>query len=231
VVWDRSSNRRGGRSDSTRPASVGPIGNQNNGTVDAKPASRWIEWLTWKKRTCFEAAGSTLSVDVKAGKLDAIVSVLLHEATHVIDFCLGITPALGAGNPFAGGAPATAFTEGIWSERTTHSPRCRDPLLERVKFRAGGQALAIDRAESVDASLRRTPFVSLHGRSNWHDDLAEYVTLYRLTEVLDQPYRIVICKEGKEVNADEPMKSDIVRGRAGQMKRFDEDGRQGGSDK
>jgi hypothetical protein len=41
----------------------------------------------------------------------------------------------------------------------------------------------------------------------------------------------VICKEGKEVNADELMKSDIVRGRAGQMKRFDEDGRQGGAGK
>jgi hypothetical protein len=32
-----------------------------------------IEWLTWKIRTCFEAVGSTLSVNVEAGKLDAIV--------------------------------------------------------------------------------------------------------------------------------------------------------------
>jgi hypothetical protein len=82
-------------------ASIEPIGNQNHGTVDAKPASRLIEWLTWKKRTCLEAAGSTLSVNVEAGKFDAIVYVLLHEATHVIDFCLGITPALGSGNPSA----------------------------------------------------------------------------------------------------------------------------------
>ena len=105
------------------------------------------------------------------------------------------------------------------------SPRYRDPLLERVRFRPGGQTLAIDQAEAVYASLRRTPFVSLYGSSNWYDDLAEYVALYHLTDVLGQPYRIVVRKEGKEVFTYEPMKSHIVRGRVGQMKRFYEDGR------
>jgi hypothetical protein len=179
------------------------------------------EWLTWKERTCFEATGSPLSVAVEAGELDAIVYVLLHEATHVVDSCLGITPAIPSGDQPAG----SAFTEGVWSGRTTHSPRHRDPLLERVRFRAGGQTLAIDRAESVYTALRRTPFVSLYGSSNWYDDLAEFVTLYHLTEVLRQPYRIVIRKEGKEAFAYEPMKSDVVRGRVSQMNRFYEDGR------
>ena len=183
------------------------------------------EWLTEKERTCFDAAGSPLRVAVEAGKLDAIVYVLLHEATHVVDSCLRITPTIRSGDKPAGGAPSSAFTEGVWSGRSTPSHRYRDPLLERVRFRAGGQTVAIDQAASVYASLRRTPFVSLYGSSNWYDDLAEYVTLYHLTEVLRQPYRIVIRKEGKESFAYEPMKSDIVRGRVGQMKRFYEDGR------
>jgi hypothetical protein len=183
------------------------------------------EWLTQKERTCFEAASSPLSVSVEAGKLDAIVYVLLHEATHVIDSCLGITPALRSGDP-PSGVPVSAFTEGVWSEHTIPSPRYRDPLLERVRFRAGGQTLAIDQAESIYMSLRRTPFVSLYGSSNWHDDLAESLALYHLTEVLKQPYRIVIRKEGAKVFVYEPMKSDLVRGRFGQMKRFYEDGRQ-----
>jgi len=67
--------------------------------------------------------------------------------------------------------------------------------------------------------------VSLYGSSNWYDDLAEYVALYHLTEVLKQPYRIVISKDGKEIFAFEPMKSEIVRGRIGHMRRFYEDGR------
>ncbi len=183
------------------------------------------DWLTQKERTCFDAAGSTLSVSIEAGKLDAVVYVLLHEATHVVDSCLGITPAFRSGDPPAVGATATAFTEGVWNGRLTPSAQYRDPLLERIKFRAGGQPLAIGQAESVYAALRRTPFVSLYGSSNWYDDLAEYLTLYHLTEVLGQPYRIVIRKEGKEVFAYEPMKAQVVRERVGQMKRFYEDRR------
>ena len=183
------------------------------------------EWLTWKERTCFETAGSPLSVAVEAGKLDAILYVLLHEATHVVDDCLRITPARPSGDRPAGGAPASAFTQGVWSGSTTPSPRYRDSLLERVRYRSGGQTFAIDQADSVYASLRRTPFVSLYGSINWYDDLAEYVTLYHLTEVLGQPCRIVIRKEGKEAFTYEPLKSALVRGRVGQMKRFYEHGR------
>jgi hypothetical protein len=183
------------------------------------------EWMTWKERSCFEAAGSPLSVAVEAGKLDAILYVLLHETTHVVDACLRITPAIPSGDPPAGDAPASAFTEGVWTGRLTPSPRYRDPLLERVRYRAGGKTFAIDQAEAVYTSLGRTPFVSLYGSSNWYDDLAEYLALYHLTEVLKQPYRIVVRKEGKEAFAYEPMKSDVVRGRVGQMKRFYEDAR------
>jgi hypothetical protein len=181
------------------------------------------EWLTWKEQSCFEAAGSPLRVSIEAGKLDAIVYVLLHEATHVVDSSLHITPAPRSGGQPAGDAPTSAFTQGIWSDRTTPSKLHRDPLLERVRYRAGGQVLAIGRAEAVYAALRRTPFVSLYGSSNWHDDLAEYVALYHLTEVLKQPYRIVIRNGGEEVFAYQPLRSDLVRGRVGQMKRFYED--------
>jgi hypothetical protein len=183
------------------------------------------EWLTWKERTCFEATDSALSVAVEAGKLDAIVYALLHEATHVVDNCLRITPAIRPGDQPVGSAPSTAFTEGVWSDSVNPAARYRDSLLERVKFRASGQILPIDQAESVYASLRRTPFVSLYGSRNWYDDLAEYVTLYHLTDVLGQPYRIVIRKKGNEALAYEPLKSDLVRGRVGQMKRFYENGR------
>src|SRR5262249_30209770 len=94
------------------------------------------DWLTEKERSCFDAAGSRLSVSIKAGKLDAIVYALLHEATHVVDSCLRITPASRFGRKTAVDATANAFTEGVWSESELPSPRYRDPLLERIKFRA-----------------------------------------------------------------------------------------------
>ena len=48
------------------------------------------EWMTWKERTCFEVASSPLCVSVEAGELDAIIYVILHEATHIVDSCLQI---------------------------------------------------------------------------------------------------------------------------------------------
>ncbi len=183
------------------------------------------DWLTQKERGCFDAAGSPLSVTVEAGHLDALIYVLLHEATHVVDASLGLTPAAEPGDPPAAGAtPATAFTEGVWSDRLVHAPPYRDPRLDRLRYRAGGQVVAIDQAEAVYRALGRTPFVSLYGSSNWHDDLAEYVTVSHFTEKLGQPYRIVIRNQGEEVFRSEPMTSDLVRGRIGQMKRFYEVG-------
>jgi hypothetical protein len=175
------------------------------------------QWLTQKERTCFDAGDSPLNVSVELGHLDAILYVLLHEGTHVVDSSLHLTP----GEPsHKSGAAAIAFTEGVWSDRVTPVERYRNPLLQGVKYRAGGRPLAIDKAESLYTALGRTPFASLYGSSNWHDDLAEYVALYHLTEVLKQPYRVVIRKAGKEVFAYEPMKSEIVRVRIGQMKPF-----------
>jgi hypothetical protein len=144
--------------------------------------------------------------------MDAIVYVLLHEATHVVDSSLRITPA--------DGAPATAFTDGVWSARTLIAPPYRDPLLERVKFRASGAVLPIAQAEAVYAALRRTPFVSLYGSSNWGDDLAEFVTWYHFAEKLQQPYRIAIRDAGRETFVYEPTKSPAVRRRFNQMNRF-----------
>jgi hypothetical protein len=144
---------------------------------------------------------------------------MLHEATHVVDSSLRITPVAPGGQP-RDGAPASAFTEGIWSDRTIFAPRYREPLLERVRFRADGEVLPIDRAEAVYAALRRTPFVSLYASSNWHDDVAESVSWYHLTEKLKQSYRIVIRNAGQEVFVYEPTKSPIVRNRFDQMDRF-----------
>lgn len=178
------------------------------------------EWLTEKERTCFGGTNSPLSVSIEAGERDAILFVLLHEGTHLVDHCLGITTALPSGGQPADGKAATAFTKGVWEARLIHAPQYRDPLLEHVRYRAGGKLFPVSEAESVYAALRRTPFVSLYGSSNWYDDLAEYTEVYHWTEVLKQPFQIVIHEKGKELFVYEPMKSDLVRGRAGQMKQF-----------
>jgi hypothetical protein len=181
------------------------------------------EWLTKKEQTCFEAKGSPLRVYVDAGtKVDALVYVLLHEATHIVDSCERITPPLAGGGkaPRTASRPATPFTEGIWNDVTLPVALYRDPLRERVLFYVDCGPLPINHAPDLYEYLRRTPFASLYGGRNWLDDLAEYVSVYHLTEVLKQPYRIVLRRGDAEIFAYEPMKSQLVRRRIGQMKRY-----------
>jgi hypothetical protein len=181
------------------------------------------EWLTQKERTCFDAAGSLLSVRIDAGtKLGALVYVLLHEATHIVDAAERITPALRAEGEPAPPHPVApnAFTDGVWSELSLPVPPYRDPLRARIRFYAADGGIPIDQADVVYSYLRKTPFVSLYGGRNWLDDFAEFVTVYHLTDVMKQPYRIVISDGSAEVSVYEPMKSVLVRGRIGQMKRF-----------
>jgi hypothetical protein len=178
------------------------------------------EWLTEKESGYYDAAGSSLRISIEAGERDAIVFVLLHEATHIVDSCLGITPPVRTDDKSASSGITTPFTDGVWSERTTPVPLYRDPLRERLRFRANGKILAIDHANSIYSSLSKTPFVSLYSSSNWYDDLAEYVAVFHWTEILKQPYKIVIRLENKIVFVYEPMKSDLVRKRVGLIKRF-----------
>ena len=171
----------------------------------------------------FDAAGSQLSVSIDAGTtLDALVYVFLHEATHVVDACEHITPVVARGGPAARAAdqPSSSFTAGVWSELSVPVARFRDPIRERINFYANGGPIPISEAPAVYGWLRRTPFASLYGSRNWPDDLAEYVPVYHLTEVMKQPFRIVVRKGNDEVLVYEPMKSELVRGRIGEMKRF-----------
>ena len=60
-------------------------------------------FLTQKERTCFDTASSALSVSIEAGTTDAIAYVLLHEATHIVDSSLRLTPVARPGDKPADG--------------------------------------------------------------------------------------------------------------------------------
>ncbi|OUJ72973.1 hypothetical protein BXP70_16460 [Hymenobacter crusticola] len=177
------------------------------------------EWLTEKERTCFAATDSAWQVAIEAGVRSALDYVLLHEATHVVDAALHLTPAYSAAGQRLDSAAAKPFTAGIWQDRTQPAPRFRHALLEHIRFR-GGPPLPMAQAAPLYALLQQTPFVSLYGSTGWTEDLAEYVTVYHFTQKLRQPFRLVIRRNGQEVFGYEPMKSALVKRRMRQMKRF-----------
>jgi hypothetical protein len=180
------------------------------------------QWLTRKEQRCFDIKGSPLRVSVEAGtKVDALLYVLLHEATHIVDLAEQITPGFAPdGLSKAPNGPARPFTQGVWIDLALPVAAYRDPVRGSLLYYGASRPIPIDRAPEVYAYLRRTPFASLYGGRNWLDDLAEFVSVYHLTEVLKQPYRIVVRRDNDEVFTYEPMKSALVRSRIAVVKQF-----------
>lgn len=151
------------------------------------------EWATWKENTCYvKSESNDYEVIIDAGNLDAIVYVLLHEATHIVDGVLNIMP------PFDGleiNLVPTVFTADVWNTINEPSQHATSALLETTKFRSG-KPLPISSAANVYEALNETPFVSLYSMASWHEDLAEILTIYHLTAKMKQPYKILVKKMG-----------------------------------
>lgn len=177
------------------------------------------QWLTWKETTGFDTAHSPIRVHVEGGEMNALVYVLLHETTHVVDGSLGITGKRAGKIPDPVAAPD--FAGGIWEEKGFNimCASLRDTLLQQINYRTG-KRLPIDSAIAVYHALQKTPFVSLYGSCARSEDLAEYVTVYHLTHVLKQPFTIIVTKDNKKLFGYAPMQSGIVKSRIGQMNLF-----------
>lgn len=173
------------------------------------------ELLTRKERTCFDTGSSPLELLIEAGEEPALVYVLLHEATHIVDRTLSLTPSDDGDIEQVG-----ALVEGVWESRLVSDLRYRHPLLEGSCYRTRGAVYPISDARAVYEALAATPFASLYGNYNWHDDIAELATWYHLTARLGRPYRIEIRQDGETVFSYEPMKSPLVRARLGEVQRF-----------
>jgi hypothetical protein len=163
------------------------------------------ELVTRKERSLFDNADSEWSVTVDAGTLDAMVYVLLHEATHIVDYSTRATPDKG---PPGANYP---FVYGVWRDGTTPVDMYKLPILMRISYRRGGRAMPLAEAIDLYDALEHTPFISVYASSNWHDDLAELVAWTELTGRLQQPYRIVISKGATTIRVFEPARSTLVQ--------------------
>ncbi len=178
------------------------------------------EWLVEKESSCFNTVKSSFYLKADVGNITAIQYVLLHEATHVVDAALEITPAVRS-NP--GGVlldNATPFTATVWEDARTPTGRYKDEGLMEIRFRPHGRVLEASKMKSLYEALGRTPFVSLYGSAARTEDLAEYLTIYHLTQELHQPFRIHVYDGKNLILTHDPMGSEIVRGRCELMGQF-----------
>ncbi|WP_020596455.1 hypothetical protein [Spirosoma panaciterrae] len=175
------------------------------------------EWATWKENTCFEPVGNVrYSVRVEGGNLDAILYVLMHEATHIVDAVLNITPHVVEAQSVV---KPTRFTRGVWRKMNVPDDTYLDSLLEKTRFRSG-KLLSISVAPAVYRKLSQTPYPSLYAMAAWSEDIAELATIYHLTTQLNQPFYVVVTKDQVELARFEPMKNALVNQRLKQLSVF-----------
>ena len=175
------------------------------------------EWLTEKERGCFEVKGSHLCLSIAAGTLNAVVYIMMHEATHVVDGSLGLLSDTINTHKLADTVKST-FATYAWSDRTVFAPQYSNTILDSTRYRNGGKIFSLDSASFVYLALERTPFVSLYSTSSQHEDIAEYLTVYHFTQKLKQPFEIIIRDHEKKVLVFEPMKSKLTKSRMRYMR-------------
>lgn len=174
-------------------------------------------WATWKENTCFTpAADSSYQIRVEGGNLDAIIYVLMHEATHVVDAVMDITPHPAERNAVV---EPTPFTKNSWRKMNVPAELYLDSLLEQTRFRSG-KAVSIRLAPEVYRKLAQTPYPSLYAMAAWFEDIAELATIYHLTARLNQPFYVVVTKDKVELVRFEPMKNVLVKPRLEQLATF-----------
>lgn len=142
--------------------------------------------------------------------------VLLHEATHVVDAVLNLTPPIENADDSV--AP-TVITKDIWKKMNVPLERYIDPLVEKTIFRGGGR-IPIASAPGIYRALSKMPFVSVYATASWSEDIAELETIYHLTHKIKQPFYVYVKKGNDEVARYEPMKSKLVQERLRHLKVF-----------
>lgn len=175
------------------------------------------QWATWKERSVFDNSKSPgMEIKIDAGDLGAMLYILLHEATHVVDGVLELTPHSENADSVE---LFTSFTKNIWRLPNKPVARFSNPLLEKTRFRGAGPQ-PITAAAGIYDALKKTPFVSLYGMAAWSEDIAELVTIYHLTHKLKQPFVIYLKENNKSTAVFEPMKNRLVKRRLKQLRVF-----------
>lgn len=168
------------------------------------------EWATWKEKTVFDnLANPNMEVQIDAGRLDAIQYVLLHEATHVVDAVLKLTPNAESVDSLVA---HTAFTKNIWRLFNKPTAQFTNSVLEKTRFRSG-KVQPIASAPDIYNALKKTPFPSLYGMASWYEDAAELISIYHLTQKMNQPFKVYMKEKGKVISTFDPMKNKLVKRR------------------
>lgn len=177
------------------------------------------DWLSYREATMYTddaAADKEFRVRIDCGsKYTGFTYVLIHEASHIMDYIEHYTPYVENDMKVLGlKVQQTSFTSPFWKDYNLPKAENDFPLRDSVYFYGTGPRTHVAKAIGLYEGLAKTPFSSLYGSRNWAEDFAEYMTWYYLTKVLDQPYEIQVFKDDKLELSYQPMSTQRVLQRA-----------------
>ena len=184
------------------------------------------DWLTYKENTCFiHNQSDTIMVKIDCGtKLNAFLYALLHETTHAVDCVKNITPYTDEiyRMLLKNRLNKNYYVKEIWEKYQEPVEKYEAQHRKDVSFYGLNNGPKINISDSVNIYqwLSQTPFVSLYGSKSWAEDIAELLTFYHITHILNQPYFIRIYINSRMSFSYEPMKSARVLKRIDIIKKF-----------
>lgn len=170
------------------------------------------EMLTWKEYTAVKPRpdGAPVVIIDCGDSVSALTFILLHEATHGVDYSRRLTPYVDRDLfTVSGFVPGPdALVTPYWAGYDILRPEFAWPYQGRISFYGLWNTPQFSAAE-VHTALRKTPCVSLYATLNWAEDLAELVAFDTLVNRLGCPYRIVVNNQAGEF-IEEPMRRPAV---------------------
>jgi len=181
------------------------------------------ELVTWKEETCFIKNDGDIRVRIDLdSNMKGFYYILLHEATHIVDYVQQITPYTEPDikrfikNP----RETTDFTLQVWKGyQDTAMPQSFRSGITFYGF-GRGPKINITDARGIYEDLSRSPFISLYGAQNWAEDLAELLTFYHLTNKMGMSYRIAVFRGETVLYRSNPAENPYVKARFPQLERF-----------
>lgn len=158
--------------------------------------------LTRKEEICFQpdAAGPAVRVEVR--DVPALLYVLLHEATHVIE---------GSGEGAI--VDADRLTQDVWLDATHLAPPFDTQALAQNAFRHAPR-VPKTQADALYAALTTSPFISLYATASRSEYLAEMVAWAILSRRYGAPLTIAVDHAGEQPPTRyDPLANPIVAGR------------------
>lgn len=162
-------------------------------------AANLSDWLTRKENSAFSQDTDLLKITVDCGpKASALAWILLHEATHAVDYAENFTPYVEPALWELLGKPkrASGFTDGIWDGYDVPQAAIGWPYTGKVRFygMGKGSGLLLSEAGEIYAALAKTPFASLYATQNWAEDLADYMAFFHITRTRGLPYTVRVVR-------------------------------------